>query len=174
MSNSPICPKCAVQLPPDAPEGLCPACLVQAGFESRTARQADPYAPTTPGQNRTGFQPPDISKLSGLFPQLEILELLGHGGMGAVYKARQTNLDRLVALKIIRPEVTHDSTFAVRFNREAKTLARLSHQHIVTVHDFGEVLFSEMPEEEAALLLRDGVRRRRQSERTDPARSIDA
>jgi serine/threonine protein kinase len=77
---------------------------------------------------------------------------LGHGGMGAVYKARQTNLDRLVALKIIRPEATHDPTFAERFNREAKTLARLSHQHIVAVHDFGEIEYSE-PEDPPDRLL---------------------
>jgi serine/threonine protein kinase len=76
------------------------------------------------------------------FPQLEILELLGHGGMGAVYKARQPKLDRLVALKIIRPEAAGDPAFAERFNREARLLARLSHPHIVAVYDFGEVSLS--------------------------------
>jgi serine/threonine-protein kinase len=92
------------------------------------------------------------TQLAGKFPQLEILELLGHGGMGAVYKARQTNLDRLVALKIIRPEATHEPTFAERFNREAKTLARLSHQHIVAVHDFGEIEYFEAQDPPARLL----------------------
>jgi serine/threonine protein kinase len=92
------------------------------------------------------------TQLADKFPQLEILELLGHGGMGAVYKARQTNLDRLVALKIIRPDATHDPTFAERFNREAKTLARLSHQHIVAVHDFGEIEYYEAEDRPARLL----------------------
>jgi hypothetical protein len=73
------------------------------------------------------------------FPQLEIIALLGHGGMGAVYKARQPKLDRLVALKIIRPEAAGDPAFAERFNREARMLARLSHPHIVAVYDFGSV-----------------------------------
>ena len=68
--------------------------------------------------------------------------------MGAVYKARQTKLDRLVALKIMRPESADDVTFAERFNREARTLARLNHPHIVSVHDFGEVTLSE-PDGEA-------------------------
>jgi hypothetical protein len=58
--------------------------------------------------------------------------------MGAVYKARQSGLDRLVALKILPPEVGKDASFAERFAREARALARLSHQHIVTVYDFGQ------------------------------------
>jgi tRNA A-37 threonylcarbamoyl transferase component Bud32 len=74
---------------------------------------------------------------------LEIQELLGRGGMGAVYKARQTKLDRLVALKIIRPESTEDPTFAARFSREARTLAHLNHPNIVTVYDFGEVILRD-------------------------------
>jgi tRNA A-37 threonylcarbamoyl transferase component Bud32 len=69
---------------------------------------------------------------------LEILELLGKGGMGAVYKARQKSLDRIVALKIINPHAAENPSFAERFSREARSLARLNHPHIVTVHDFGE------------------------------------
>jgi tRNA A-37 threonylcarbamoyl transferase component Bud32 len=59
--------------------------------------------------------------------------------MGAVYKARQTKLDRLVAIKILPPEVARDPAFAERFLREARSLARLNHANIVTVHDFGDV-----------------------------------
>ncbi len=80
---------------------------------------------------------PTPGQLAPLFPELEIIELLGEGGMGAVYKARQPRLDRLVALKIIRPEAARDPAFAERFAREARALARLSHPNIVTVHDFG-------------------------------------
>ena len=76
--------------------------------------------------------------LESLFPQLEILELLGKGGMGAVYKARQPGLDRLVAVKILPPEISRDPTFTERFQREARALARLSHPHIVAVYDFGQ------------------------------------
>jgi predicted Ser/Thr protein kinase len=68
---------------------------------------------------------------------MEVLELLGRGGMGAVYKARQKELDRLVALKVLPPEVSRDPAFAERFTREARALARLSHPNIVVVYDFG-------------------------------------
>jgi len=141
------CDKCGIQLPADAPQGICPKCLIGVGLQAESAPErdesiSDPQSPTATCAGPS-FTPPDVGVLFEKFPQLEILEPLGHGGMGAVYKARQKNLDRLVALKIIRPEVTQDSTFAERFNREAKTLARLSHQNIVTVHDFGEIDFSE-------------------------------
>ena len=72
------------------------------------------------------------------FPDLEILELVGRGGMGVVYKARQKRLDRLVALKILSPKIGQDPAFAERFAREARAMAMLSHPHIVAVHDFGQ------------------------------------
>jgi predicted Ser/Thr protein kinase len=83
------------------------------------------------------FVAPIPQELAANFPQLEIVELLGRGGMGAVYKARQRGLDRFVALKILPPEVGRDATFAERFEREARALARLNHPHVVTVHDIG-------------------------------------
>jgi serine/threonine-protein kinase len=89
---------------------------------------------------RTGaFVPPTVGRLSELFPALEIIELLGAGGMGAVYKARQEGLDRLVALKVLPEEFAHDVKFALRFTREARTLAKLNHPNIVSVFEFGKV-----------------------------------
>ena len=82
--------------------------------------------------------PPPVAEISQLFPQLEILGFLGQGGMGAVYKARQPILDRLVALKILPPAAASASGFAERFNREARALARLNHPNIVAVYDFGK------------------------------------
>ena len=82
--------------------------------------------------------PPPVAEIAKLFPQLEVLEFIGKGGMGAVYKARQPALDRLVALKILPPTAAEDPGFAERFNREARALARLNHPNIVTVHDFGQ------------------------------------
>ena len=81
--------------------------------------------------------PPRASDLADSFPQLEIMELLGQGGMGYVYKARQKGLDRLVALKLLPHEVSTDANFSERFEREARALAKLSHPGIVVVYDSG-------------------------------------
>ncbi|MDG2125630.1 MAG: serine/threonine-protein kinase [Verrucomicrobiales bacterium] len=90
------------------------------------------------GERGEALPPPPCEAIAPKFPQLEILECLGRGGMGVVYKARQKSLDRLVALKLLAPEKEKDPAFAERFVTEAQALARLDHPNIVTVHDFGE------------------------------------
>ena len=96
-------------------------------------------APTQPGGTTpTPSEPLSPAALAPHFPQLEILECLGRGGMGVVYKARQKALNRFVALKILAPERSTDPGFAERFTAEARTLASLNHPNIVTIHDFGE------------------------------------
>lgn len=122
------CPSCGTPLAADAPAGLCAACLLREGLAPETAT----------GGGTPPFTPPSPAGLAPLFPQLEILELVGRGGMGAVYKARQPALDRLVALKILPPTKTQEPGFGERFNREARALARLSHPNVVAVHDFGQ------------------------------------
>jgi tRNA A-37 threonylcarbamoyl transferase component Bud32 len=71
------------------------------------------------------------------FPNLEILEMLGQGGMGVVYKARQKNLDRTVALKVLSPQLSSDPEFVERFTREARALAQLNHPNIVGIYESG-------------------------------------
>lgn len=89
--------------------------------------------------DKSQVQPPvPPEELAPHFPQLEILECLGRGGMGVVYKARQKTLNRLVALKLLAPERVGDAQFAKRFTREAQALAALNHPNIVTIHDFGQ------------------------------------
>ena len=68
----------------------------------------------------------------------DLIEKLGEGGMGVVYKARQKQLDRIVALKVLPPDIGKDPAFAERFTREAKALAKLNHPQIVTIHDIGK------------------------------------
>lgn len=129
------CPRCSTPLPADSPQGLCPRCVMGVGLATQTEASGE-YGPH--GTKVT--KPPLLSceEVARRFPQLEILECLGRGGMGVVYKARQPKLNRLVALKILAPERGADPKFAERFLREAQALARLSHPNIVTVHDFGE------------------------------------
>ena len=131
------CPQCGADLPADAPDGVCPKCLVQQGFDSRADPAGEEPGATGPA-GRPSFVAPSPEELSARFPQFDIVELVGQGGMGAVYKARQPTLDRFVALKILPPEVGDDPAFAERFKREARALAKLSHSSIVTVYDFGE------------------------------------
>lgn len=101
------------------------------------------------------------AELARHFPHLEVLELLGQGGMGTVYRARQLKLDRLVALKILSPQAELAPHFAERFLREARTLARLNHPGIVAVHDFGEAegLFFFLMEYVAGANLRERMRK---------------
>jgi predicted Ser/Thr protein kinase len=120
------CPQCGAPLPAGGLAGLCPACLLAQGA-AETASDTPP------------FQPPTVAEVAALFPQLEILSLIGKGGMGAVYQARQPVLDRIVALKILPPQTTGGPDFTERFNREARALARLNHPNIITVHEFGQV-----------------------------------
>ncbi len=139
MPNAPKqCPQCGAPLAADAPEGLCPRCLMALNLAAQTDA---PTAGVGPGGTRIitldAKSPPLISDIAPFFPQLEILECLGWGGMGVVYKARQPRLNRPVALKILSRDKEKDPHFAERFQREAQALARLNHPNIVTVYDFG-------------------------------------
>ena len=122
------CPRCGADLQVGSTGGVCPRCA--AGLLEATQTEI-------PGEGASGFTPPTVAELAAKFPQLEILGLLGRGGMGAVYQARQKELDRLVALKILPPDIGRDAAFAERFTREARALAKLNHPGIVTIYDFG-------------------------------------
>jgi hypothetical protein len=88
----------------------------------------------------TGWEPPTVERLQELLPQYEITALIGRGGMGAVYKGTQINLDREIAIKILPENLQgdEDGSFAERFKLEAKAMARLDHPAIISVHDFGQ------------------------------------
>jgi hypothetical protein len=123
------CTGCQVELSEQDTQELCSRC-----FQAQTVAMSEPPLPSL----NSRFDPPDLDALRSLFPQLEILDLLGAGGMGAVYRARQRGLDRLVALKILSPRFSAAPAFAERFAREARTLARLNHPNIVAVYDLGQ------------------------------------
>lgn len=121
------CPRCGAEVDAAVASGICPACLLK---QAALGTGADSI-PATP------WTPPTVEEVGSEFEQLEIMELIGHGGMGAVYKAKQKSLGRLVALKILAPQHADNPDFADRFSREGKILAEVTHPNIVTVHDFG-------------------------------------
>jgi serine/threonine protein kinase len=135
--NAVRCPKCGAEIPPDSPADFCPRCLLATGLESDVDSVAGAQVTTPHSGSGRRFVPPTAAELADRFPQLEILGLVGAGGMGAVYKARQRELDRTVALKILPPQLGEDPAFAERFLREARAMARLSHPNIVAIFDFG-------------------------------------
>jgi serine/threonine protein kinase len=122
------CPSCGAVIPANAPEGICPKCLMAAAAVATDAGQTGGKRP----------EPPSLERLAAAFPQLDVLEFIGQGGMGAVYKARQKQLDRIVALKVLPPGIGGDPSFAERFTREAKALAKLLHPNIVALFEFGQ------------------------------------
>jgi serine/threonine protein kinase len=133
MSTLESCPQCGTKLDADRPQGLCPACLLRQAMNSQVTA-------AVPESRESGlpFVPPTPQELSPFFTQLEIFELIGRGGMGAVYRARQRSLDRIVALKVLPPGVSRDPSFEERFTREARALARVNHPNIVNVYEFGQ------------------------------------
>ncbi len=126
--NPNTCPKCGATIPNDAPQGLCPKCVL-LGAATATESGLPPAAT---------LEIPPLDRVAAAFPHLEIIELLGRGGMGFVFKARQPNLDRFVALKLLPEKLARDPQFAERFTREARVLARLNHPGIVSIFDFGQ------------------------------------
>lgn len=83
------------------------------------------------------WEPPSAEEVAGEFPGFVVMDLIGRGGMGAVYRALQPDIEREVAIKLLPPELYLDPEFAERFRREAKIMGSLRHPGLVAVHDFG-------------------------------------
>ena len=128
-NNAEVCSECGRSV--EQLSGLCPVCLLAQGTDSGESGVSTRPRPA----------PPSLETVAGLFPKLRLVRLLGVGGMGIVFEARQPDLDRRVALKLlpVEPSMGSGPDFGGRFNREAKALARLNHPNIVSVHEFGQV-----------------------------------
>ncbi|MCB1097380.1 MAG: protein kinase [Verrucomicrobiae bacterium] len=122
------CQECGESIPADAPEGVCPQCVLLQGI-SELPGSGSPSSLTS--------KTIDAADVAAAFPKLEGLVKVGGGGMGTVFRARQPGLDRTVALKILTAG-SPSPEFHERFLREARAMARLSHPDIVTIHEFGE------------------------------------
>lgn len=121
------CPRCGDPIPETASQGLCPKCLLLEAFRTSRSRSTGTNVPDAPR----------VEEIAPLFPELEIAECIGAGGMGSVYKAWQPKLHRWVALKVLSGRLAGDPAFAERFLREGQVLARLNHPNIVQVFDTG-------------------------------------
>lgn len=122
MSNQQQCSRCGASLPADAPAGNCPACLLNIGLAS----------------GGEGFTVEAVAFGDRQFGRYELLEKIGAGGMGIVYRAHDPQLKRTVALKIIRSGEFASPQEVERFKREAEAAAGLDHPNVVPVYEVGE------------------------------------
>lgn len=158
-SKTVVCQKCGTERPSENLDEPCPGCLLKMATEGKDSAGEHHFAPTLPSNSGQRFTPPTPEELDRLFPTLEIQAMIGCGGMGAVYRARQPELDRTVAVKIL-PQVTQNAeAYEQRFIREARALAKLNHPNIVTVFDFGKTqgLFYFVMEFVDGVTLRDAI-----------------
>ncbi len=140
MNKLQTCQTCDAQF--DSQDGaMCPKCLlrgVQPSSNQGRAAAVNFNATQTYDQGQPIADSVSAERLQSLFPELEVLEVIGHGGMGVVYKARQKNLGREVALKLLSSNLLDDPSFAERFTREARAMAMMNHPNIISIFDFGQ------------------------------------
>ena len=142
-----VCPVCAVQNPETASE--CGKCHTPLPISKSQATLGDDAKtlndPSTSADWSVAVSPPTGAPASDDLPtgtvlagRYEILQLLGRGGMGAVYKARDTELDRTVAIKLIRGELARNPEILRRFKQELILARQVTHKNVIRIYDLGQ------------------------------------
>src|SRR6266550_7850753 len=143
-----ICRNCGAKIFPDAPEGLCTGCVLETALgispdavapdqENEAANRRMGESARSPSR-RFSDSPFQSVPMLGELGDYELLEEIGRGGQGVVFRARQKSLNRVVALKVISLGQWASKAHLKRFRREAESAAGLEHPGIVPIHEVGE------------------------------------